>query len=159
MIRRYNTISLNFLTYLRKNNFNNIVIRLLLGLITILLVVSCSFVNVEVEPIGATVKELSVCKGADEIGKPVGVSKVFSPEEERIFACGYLETLQPIDIDIQWYYKNELVFRQTGKDIKGYFYYFIRPEKIDAFPEGAYRIDVLIGGVVAESTEFRVEQP
>ena len=83
MIRRCNTIDLIFLTYLRKNNFNHTVIELLLGLITVLLVVSCSFINFKVEPIAATIKELSVCKGTDGSGEPTGVSRIFSPEEKR----------------------------------------------------------------------------
>jgi hypothetical protein len=110
-----------------------------------------------IEPIAATVTELSTCTGVDENGAPSEITTIFSPDTERIFVCGYLEAFQPIDIDIHWYYEDELVFQQNGKSLTGQFFSFVEPGKTDTFPEGNYRIDILIGGVVAKSTEFRVE--
>jgi hypothetical protein len=107
-----------------------------------------------VKPIAATVTELSACR---KDGKP---AEVFSPDEEHIFVCGHIETLQPVDINLYWYYEDELVFQQDGEDVDGDFHSFLTPgEKMEAFPTGAYRIDVLIGGVVTRSTKFRVEEP
>lgn len=111
----------------------------------------CSFLNMNIEPIAATVTELSACR---EDGKS---TEIFSTNDERIFACGYAQTVQPVDINIYWYYKDELVFQQIGEDIDGDFYSFVQPGSAGTFPTGNYRIDIVIGGVVAKSTEFRVE--
>ncbi len=124
-----------------------------LGLVFIVFVLGCSFTNINVEPIAATVTELSAC---NENGESIDV---FLPEKAGIFVCGYVQTLQPVDINIYWYYEDELVFQQIGENIDGDFYSFVQPGKVETFPEGNYRIDILIGGVVAESTEFRVKQP
>jgi hypothetical protein len=125
------------------------------SLAVILSVVSCS---ATVKPITAGITELSACKGWDGSGKPIGIYDVFQPDEDRIYACGYLMTNQPITFQVHWYYEDELVFTQVGEYGEGYFYSFIEP-KGENFPIGRYRIEVVIGKMVIRSTEFRVEKP
>ena len=114
-------------------------------------ILGCSFLNMNIEPIAATITELTACREDGES------REVFSPNDERIFVCGYVETVQPVDINIHWFYKDELVFQQVGEDMDGDFFSFVQPGSSGTFPIGDYRIDILIGGVVAKSTEFRVE--
>lgn len=120
-----------------------------LGLIFFLL--SCSLIRVNVEPIIATVTELTTCLENGE------QTKIFSPQNEYIFVCGHIRAPRPVDIKIHWYYKDEVIFQQDGTDIQGDFHSFLQPGNNITFPLGEYRVDVLIGGVVAKSTEFRVE--
>jgi hypothetical protein len=119
--------------------------------VLILALLSCALIRVNVEPIAATVTELSTCLENGE------QTEVFSPEDEYIFACGHIQSLQPVDIKILWYYEDKLIFQQDGKDMNGDFHSFIQPGNNVTFPIGKYRVDVLIGGVVAKSVEFRVE--
>lgn len=129
------------------------------GLVLTSLVLGCSFLNLKVEPIVATVTELSVCKGIDETGKPLGISEVFSTKDERIYVCGYLDTTQPIDLEIYWYHEKQLIFQKSGKNVEGYFYGFIQPKKGQSFAEGEYEIEVRALGTLAQKTQFRVEKP
>jgi len=71
---------------------------LILGVMWFIFGCSLGSLKLNVEPIAAGVTEFSPCH---KDGKP---TEVFSPDEERIFVCGYVQTLQPIDIDIRWYY-------------------------------------------------------
>ena len=105
-----------------------------------------------IEPIVAGVPELSACR---EDGK---ADTVFASDEERIFVCGYVQTLEPIDIEIHWYYEDELVFQQFGEDADGHFYNFVQPNSVDDFPVGNYQIEALIAGTLANKVEFRVEE-
>lgn len=120
-----------------------------LGLI--LSLINCSLIKVDIEPIVATVTELTTCLENGE------QTKVFSPQDEYIFVCGHVRALRPVDIKVLWYYKEELIFQQDGKDMHGDFHSFLQPGNNINFPVGGYRVDVLIGGVVDKSTEFRVE--
>lgn len=125
---------------------------LFLILVVIWIAFGCSFnMRTNMEPIAVTVTELSACR---ENGEP---TKVFTPDENRIYVCGYIETLHPIDIEIYWYYENELVFRQIGEKIDSDFHSYVEPsEKVESFPVGNYRIDILVGGVVVKSAYFHV---
>jgi hypothetical protein len=109
--------------------------------------------NVNIEPIAATITQFSTC---DENGQE---KYTFASDEKRIFVCGQIETAAPVDLSINWYYKDQLVFQQFGKNAKdGHFYNFVEPSKSNEFPEGKYRVEILVGNVVAESSDFWVEK-
>ena len=126
----------------------------ILCLTVALFVVSCSLA---IKPLAVGITELSACKGWSDAGKPVGVSNVFQPEVDRIYACGYLMTNQPISFQLLWYYEDELVLRQTGRYGEGYFYSYMDSTE-ESFPVGNYRIEAVVGKMVVQSTEFRVEE-
>lgn len=133
-----------------------------LGVGLILILICCSTIIVlsrfyKIEPITATVTELSLCKSVDENHKPIETATTFSPETKRIFVCGYLRTINPLDIQLYWYYENKLFLVQAGKDINGYFSSVLTPDANQNFPEGTYRVEVQIGGTRSASAEFRVE--
>lgn len=128
--------------------------RIALYLVVVCFLLSCSFININLEPIAATITQFSTCDASGE------EKHVFTPDERRIFICGQLQTLSPVDLTIYWYYEDELAFQQFGEDAEdGSFYNFVEPAKGGVFPEGNYRVEVLIEGTLAESTEFRVEKP
>lgn len=137
-----------------KNGLTYEVVVSLLGLIVVVLITGCS---VTAKPIAIGVTELSACRGLDDNARPVGISKSFSADEKRIFACARLQTNVPITLKTHWYYEGKLVFTQVGQDLgEGYFYSFIEPVG-ESFPVGAYRIEIVIGNTIVRSTEFRVE--
>ena len=109
------------------------------------------------EPIAVSVTELTACKGIDETGNPVEISDTFPPEIERIYICGYVETVQPINLDIYWYRENELIYKENGMNIKGRFYGFIQPRDGQKFIEANYKVEIRAFGTLARSVEFRVE--
>lgn len=107
-------------------------------------------------PVVATVEKFAACEGHDESGYPIGVAKEFSIKTKRIYACGYLTTNHPIDIDIHWYHEQNLVFTQEITNAKGYFYAFVVPSNSESFIEGEYQINVLYNGVILENTDFQI---
>jgi hypothetical protein len=125
--------------------------------LTIVFLLGCALLNLHVSPIAMTVTELSACSGVNEAGEFVGLSQKVLSNQDRIYACGYVETVEPVDLEIRWYHKDELVFHQTGKNLKGEFLSFVQPGKSGVFPKGEYRIDVLFGGSVLRSAKFVVE--
>jgi hypothetical protein len=110
-------------------------------------------------PLSVTIRELSACKGWDRTGKPVGISRTFLPDEERIYACGRLETNDPpITLVVHWSYEGKPIFREIVYDVDNYFYSSIGSTG-DTFPEGVYKIEVVVGKDHMQQVEFRVEQP
>jgi hypothetical protein len=109
------------------------------------------------KPLEVNITSLVACKSWDKEGKPVGVSKIFSPTEKRIYACGHLRTNgPPIALAVYWYYENRLISREVLTDVYDDFHSFIEPSK-ETFPKGEYRIEIVVGKWVIQSTEFRVE--
>jgi len=93
------------------------------------------------------------------VGKPVGITKTFLPDEERIYACGRLETNDPpITLVVHWWHEGKLIFREIVYDVEGYFYSSIGPTG-ETFPEGDYKVEVFVGKDLMQEISFRVEQP
>ena len=125
-----------------------------LTLITLFSLLVCS----SSPPFSVTIRELSACKGWDKARKPIGISKTFSPEEKRIYACGRLETNNPpITITIDWFYEGKHISSQVVADVTDYFYSPIEPEG-QTFSEGSYEIKVYVGNRLVHQVGFRIEQ-
>jgi hypothetical protein len=109
------------------------------------------------EPLEVNITSLTACKSWDKTGKPTGVSKIFSPTEKQISACGHLRTNQPsIALVVYWYHEDKLITREVLKDVVDNFHSSIKPSQ-KIFSTGNYRIEVVVGKWVMQSTEFRVE--
>lgn len=109
------------------------------------------------KPLEVNITSLVACKSWDKEGKPIGVSKIFSPTEKRIYACGHLRTNDPpIALVVDWYYENRLISSEVLKDVYDNFHSSIEPSQ-ETFPIGEYRIEVVVGKRPMQSTEFRVE--
>jgi len=122
----------------------------------VLFSLACSIGPIRIDPVTAKVTRLSACESVDKDGNPIGEATEFSANIERIFACGYLETNEPMDIEILWYYEDEVVFQQFGPNIKGNFFSYVESGR-DTFVKGTYRIEILIGNGLVGQTEFEIK--
>lgn len=108
------------------------------------------------------ITEVSLCQGLDEAGKPKPVSNVFSSDEDSISICGHLRVnYPPVGLEIYWYNEDESIFDDRifkPDEAEYYFSSTIKPAG-EAFQEGNYRVDLIIGRAKVWSTKFSVKQP
>ena len=108
-------------------------------------------------PLEVSITSLSACKDWDKTGNPLGVSKIFSPNEERISVCGHLQTNDPpITLSVNWYYEDKLITTEVVRDVFDNFHSSIEPSG-ENFAIGDYQVEVFVGKRVMQSVEFRVE--
>lgn len=143
----------NSMTVFRIGSTNCKVIRhISLFMIVVFTLFGCSS-----DPLRVNITEFSACKGWDESGKPVGISKNFSPHEQEIYACGRLRTNRPpLTISVEWYYENKQVSREILRGVDDYFYSRFNPTEGHLL-EGDYRIEVVVGRLTMQEAEFQVK--
>ena len=135
-------------------------LRILLALVTLVVFLSCCIVTISCRPILVNISEIGICQGYDEQSwTPVDITDAFSVGDKRIYLYYYLETNVEVSLSYRWYLEDVLVYeRQDSHLTAGYHFSWISPREGKQFLAGNYRVDVLMGNSVLESTEFRVEE-
>jgi hypothetical protein len=134
------------------NDHNRIKMFLGFVIIVLLLLLSCGGNG---GSLFVVVRDLSACTGPDKRGIPQGISKSFSSGED-IFACGRLETSQPIAFSVSWYHDGKYLGREILTQSTGYFYSPLQ-EVTNQIETGDYELNIVIGKSDVYSTHFRVE--
>ncbi len=108
----------------------------------------------------ASVTHLSGCRGLNEADQPSGLSNIFSPYDLSLPVCGYLQTRQPLTVEIRWYYEEKLIGQWVDENRPaGYFSGVIPTTAGQTLPEGTYSVEALADGQVVQRLQMEVEQP
>ncbi len=109
-------------------------------------------------PIGVTISEIGTCADYDKTShEPIGITNEFAPDSERIAVYFFADTNLDTDVTYRWFLENEQIVEYKAPLDQGYNFGWIMLE--EAFPEGEYRVEILLGQVTLRSTTFRVISP
>ncbi len=107
------------------------------------------------QPIGVTISEIGTCHDYNKTTqKPIDIATQFAPDVDQITVYFYAETNTQADATYRWWFGDELIAEYDAPLVQGYNFGWVTPK--DLFPEGEYRVDILLGPVTLRSTSFRV---
>lgn len=109
-------------------------------------------------PVSVTISEIGACTDYDRTSKePIGITEEFSPTADQICVFFYAKTNLETEITYRWLFEEDLIAEYRAPLDEGYNFGWITPR--DTFPEGDYRVEILLDQSTLQSTSFRVVFP
>jgi hypothetical protein len=125
------------------------------AMVVFALILGC---NLSGRPVSVTISEIGTCADYDTTShEPIGITQEFAPNSEKIAVYFYTDTNLDTEVTYRWFLENERIVEYKAPLDQGYNFGWIMPE--GAFPEGEYRVEILLGQVTLRSTTFRVVSP
>jgi len=109
-------------------------------------------------PVTVTISEIGTCTDFDRTSKePTGRTDEFPPDTNQLMVYFYAKTNLEAEVTYRWFFENDLIAQYALPLDQGYNFSWINAE--DTFPEGEYKVEILLGQSTLRSTSFRVISP
>jgi len=105
------------------------------------------------------IDDAGLCSGPGPDGEPQGVTNVFPPTAERIYVYVRMRSNTWMNLQFRWYYQDRLVATSTQRHDPGLSYAWMQRAPDQVFPEGKYRVEILLGEWVEKTLNFQVRTP
>jgi len=105
------------------------------------------------------IEDAGLCLGPGPDGQPQEVTNVFPPTAERIYVYVRLNSNTWMNLQFRWYYQDQLVITSTQRHDPGLSYAWLQRAPGQVFPEGDYRVEIVVGNSVEKTLNFQVRTP
>ena len=87
----------------------------------------------------------------------ISVTDEFPPDTNQLMVYFYAKTNLKTEVTYCWFSEDDPIAEYTAPLDQGYNFSWVNVE--DVFPEGEYRVEILLGQSMLRSTSFRVLSP
>lgn len=109
-------------------------------------------------PVSIKISEIGTCYDYDRASnKPIDITDEFPSDTDQITVYFYTETNLQAEVTYRWFFENELIAEYHAPLEQGYNFGWITPK--DTWPEGEYKVEILLAEVTLRSTSFQVVSP
>ena len=109
-------------------------------------------------PVAVTISEIGTCTDYDRTSKePIGRTDELPPDTNQLMVYFYAKTNLKTEVTYRWFCEDDPIAEYTAPLDQGYNFSWINVE--DVFPEGEYRVEILLDQSMLRSTSFRVLSP
>jgi hypothetical protein len=109
------------------------------------------------KPISVTVSEIGTCADYDKTTKePIGITDEYPADTEQLMVYFYTKTNLEANVTYRWFLGEETIAEFEVPLDEGYNYGWIVRRPNEEWPEGEYRVEILLAGTLLRETTFRV---
>jgi hypothetical protein len=101
--------------------------------------------------ITARIESAGLCRGPQG-----GVTDIFPPNAERVYLYVLLKSNTWLQMRFRWYYEDQLIGTSTERMNPGLNYTWLERSQGQAFPEGEYHVEVIVGDWVEKRLDFQI---